>query len=82
MFFFNFQFNLNLHICTPVLAGRAHTRPAALRLVTLSCGTSQGSTEGWLGSQGGGGLLEVGGAIQGASTLKAPPLASFMKEAN
>lgn len=50
--------------------GSTPAEAVALRLETLLCGPSQGSTGGWLGSHGGGGLLEVGGAIQGDSTLE------------
>lgn len=45
------------------LAGKAQSRPVA-----LLCGSAQGSRG---GSHGGGGLLEVGGAIQGGSALEA-----------
>ena len=55
---------------TPVLAGKAHSRPAALRVEMLFCGPSQGSDG---GSHGGGGLFEVGGAIQAGSALGAVP---------
>ncbi len=51
------------HTDSPVLA---HARPVALRLEAMFCGSSQGPTG---GSHGGGGLLEVGGTIQGASSL-------------
>lgn len=47
-------------------AGKAHSVPVALRSGTLLGGFFQGSTG---GSHGGGGLLEVGGAIHGESTL-------------
>lgn len=53
---------------SPVLAGKAHSRPAALRLDMLFGGPSQGSDG---GSHGGGGLFEVGGAIQAGSALEA-----------
>lgn len=65
------------HIYSPVLAGRAHTRPAAFTLETLFGRTCQGSDG---GSHGGGGLLEVGGAIQGGSTLEVMLLPSLITE--
>lgn len=49
----------------------------ALTSETLFDGTCQGS-EG--GSHGGGGLLEVGGAIQGGSTLEVMLLSSLITE--
>lgn len=68
---------MNAHTDSPVLAGKAHTRPVALRLETLFCGSSQGLTG---GSHGGGGLLEVGGAIQGGSALEVLLLPSLITE--
>lgn len=59
------------HVCTHSIHSHvlddAHKRPVALTSETLFNGTCQGSDG---GSHGGGGLLEVGGAIQGGSTLE------------
>lgn len=66
-----------MHTDAPVLAGRAHSRPAALSVETLFCGASQGSTG---GSHGGGGLLEDGGATQGGSALEVLVLPSLGTE--
>lgn len=63
------------HSCSHLLAGRAHKRPVASE--TLLDGTCQGSDG---GSHGGGGLLEVGGAIQGGSTLEVMLLSSLITE--
>lgn len=62
-----------MHV-SPVLAEKAHSRPVALKLL---CWSSQGLTG---GSHGGGGLLDVGGAIQGGSTLEVLLLLTLVTE--
>ena len=49
-------------------AGEVHAWPGVFRLEAF-LGLSQWSAGDWLRSQGGAGLLEAGGASQGASTL-------------
>lgn len=63
------------HTDSPAPAEKAHSLPVALRLETFLWGPSQGSTG---GSQGGGGLLEAGCAIQGGSALNGPALPSLV----
>lgn len=66
------------HTDSPVSAGKAHTRPVALRLETLCCPESSQCSSG--GSHGGGGLMEGGGAIQGGSALEVLVLPSLETE--
>lgn len=59
-----------------------HACPVELRLGTLFCGASQGSAGDCLRSQEGAGRLEVGGAIQGESTLGVVELPSSIMKVN
>lgn len=61
----------------PVLAGKAHSLPEAFTLEAFFCGEFQRSAG---GSHGGGGLVEVGGAIQGGSALEVCVLPSLVTE--
>lgn len=61
-----------------MFAGKAHSLPLVLRLLTLFL-SSHGSAG---GSHGGGGLLEGGGAIQGGSILEVFVLPSLETEVN